>query len=169
MANASDFELYVLDRDLSREQLIDELAAIPDRVRDVLASCAAAGLLRQGLDGEWRPIEVLRHLRDAVQVYGMRFKWMILNDAPLLPNYDEDRWAADSPDGPDDASAIATEIAAYRAETVRLLRALRDEGWSRIGRHEVLGEVILDPYVRHELAHEEMHLAQLERALANES
>jgi hypothetical protein len=165
MANASDFELYVLDRDLSREQLIDELAAIPERARNVLASRGPDDLLRPTAGGEWRAMEVLRHLRDVVQVYGMRFKWMVLNDGPLLPNYDENRWAADSPDGPDDASAMVSEIAAFRAETVRLLRALADDGWSRIGRHEILGEVTLEPYVRHELAHEEMHLSQLKRAL----
>jgi hypothetical protein len=165
MAKASDFELYTLDRALTRAQLIDELAAIPARLSDMLASRTPDAMLRGSTD-EWSPMQVLRHLRDATQVYGMRFKWMILNDDPFLPNYDEDRWAADSPDGPEDVGAMLLEVAAYRAETVRLLRALSDAGWSRTGRHEVMGTVVLEPYVRHQLAHEEMHLNQLERALA---
>ena len=82
---------------------------------------------------------------------------------PFLPNYDEDRWVAESPDGPDQLAAMLDELAAYRAETVRLLRALPPAGWSRRGRHEVLGSVELEPYVRHQLAHEEQHLAQLGR------
>jgi hypothetical protein len=58
------------------------------------------------------------------------------------------------------------EIAAYRAETVRLLRSLDDNGWRRTGRHEAIGLVELEPYVCHELAHEEQHLAQLQASLA---
>ena len=110
-------------------------------------------------------METLRHVRDVVQVYGVRFKWMILDDDPLLANYDEDAWAANGTDGPRDIDAVLREIEAYRAETVRLLRALPDDGWTRTGRHEALGGVVLEPYVRHELAHEEQHLAQLASAL----
>jgi hypothetical protein len=110
-------------------------------------------------------MQTMRHVRDIAQVYGMRFKWIILQDDPLLANYEENDWAARSPDGPPELPAMLDEIAAYRAETVRLLRSLDDAGWRRTGRHEVIGVVELEPYVRHELAHEEQHLAQLTAAL----
>ena len=159
------FRLYELDRELSREELIDALAATPGRFRELLRARPAEQLARRPDGGGWSPIEVLRHVRDVVQVYGMRFKWMILQDDPFLPNYDEDRWVTESPDGPAQLDAVLDEMAAYRAETVRLLRALPPDGWSRRGRHEVLDEVELEPYVRHEVAHEEQHLAQLATAL----
>jgi hypothetical protein len=153
--------LYVPDRDLSRAELIDELAAMPARLRAIVAPADAAALTRRA-EGEWSALETLRHFRDIAQVYGGRFKWMILDDDPFLPNYDEDRWVADSPDGPADAPALLDEIAA----TVRLLRALPPEGWARTGRHEVFGRVELEHYLRHEYAHEEQHLAQIAAALA---
>ena len=159
------FRLYELDRDLSRDELIDALAASPTRFREVLRGQSADAVTRRAPDGGWSAIEVFLHVRDVVQVYGMRFKWMILQDDPFLPNYDEDRWVAQSPDGPAQLDAVLDELAAYRAETVRLLRALPPDGWSRRGRHEVLGEVELEPYVRHQLAHEEQHVAQLAAAL----
>jgi hypothetical protein len=96
----------------------------------------------------------------------MRFKWMILNDDPLLPNYDEDRWVAESPDDARDIERVVDEIAAYRSETVRLLSALSMEGWSRTGKHEVLETVELEAYVRHQVEHERRHLGQLEQSLA---
>ena len=160
----STFELYRLDRELTRDQLITQLGEIPSRLRDLLSGRGAAELTRAGVDGGWSAIAVCRHVRDVVQVYGVRFKWMILDEEPLLPNYDEDRWVAASPDGVEQVDALLGEIAAYRGETVRLLRSLSDEGWGRRGRHEVIGWVALEPYVRHELAHEEQHLAQLEAA-----
>jgi hypothetical protein len=57
------------------------------------------------------------------------------------------------------------EVASYRGETVRLLRGLASEDWARLGRHQVFGPVELEAYVRHELAHEELHLEQLSEAL----
>jgi hypothetical protein len=158
--------LYRLERNLTYEQLIDELAAMPGRLRTMLSGRAAAAVERRAAPGEWTPLETCRHVRDVVQVYGMRFKWMILQDDPFLADYDENRWAASSPDGAADIESILDEIAAYRGETVRLLRSLSPDGWQRRGRHEVLGSVELDTYVRHELAHEEQHLAQLLGSLA---
>lgn len=159
------FHLYELDREMSRGEVIAALAAIPERFREVLRGQTAEALARVPDGGGWAAMDVVRHVRDVVQVYGMRFKWMILQDDPFLPNFDEDRWAASSPDGAEQLHAVLDEMAAYRAETVRLLRALLPDGWSRRGRHEVLGEVELEPYVRHELAHEEQHLAQMATAL----
>jgi len=157
--------LYRLDREVTRGQLVADLAAIPGRLRALLGGRTSAALERRSADGEWTAIENCRHIRDVVQVYGMRFKWMILQDDPFLPDYDENRWAAASPDGAADIGSMLDEIAAYRGETVRLLRSLAPDGWQRTGRHEVLGAVELDAYVRHELAHEEGHLAQLARSL----
>ena len=161
------FELYRLDQELSREQLIAELAATPARVSETVRGRATEALERRTSDG-WSPIEICRHMRDVIQVYGMRFKWMILDDDPFLPNYDEDRWVAESPDGAGDIDAVLREMEAYRAETVRLLTALPDDGWSRCGRHEVLGTVMLEPYVRHQLAHERQHLSQLRAAFSED-
>jgi hypothetical protein len=66
--------LYELDRELTREQLIDALEAIPGGLQELLHSRDAASLLKRGTAEEWSPMECLRHIRDAVQVYGMRFK-----------------------------------------------------------------------------------------------
>ena len=160
---ATTFELYRLDRELSRDELIAALAAMPAAFRAAVGAATPSALQRPDGDA-WAAIDVLKHVRDVVQVYGMRFKWMILDEDPFLPNYDEDRWVAESPDGAADAEAVLHEIEAYRAETVRLLRGLDTNGWSRRGRHEVIGPVELEPYVRHELAHEEQHLEQLRSA-----
>jgi len=165
--SAAGFSLYRLDRELSREQLIDELAATPERVPALVAGAPTEALDRRPTSDTWSPVEVCRHMPAAAQVYGMRFKWMILQNDPLLPNYEEDGWVANSPDGVDALPRMIDEMAAYRAETVRLLRALPPDGWSRSGRHEVLGALTLEPYVRHEVAHEESHVAQLRAALSD--
>ena len=83
--------LYRLDRDLTRDQLIAELAAMPTLLRSAMSGRTPDALEQRVGDGEWTPLESCRHIRDIVQVYGMRFKWMILQNDPLLPDYDENR------------------------------------------------------------------------------
>lgn len=139
---------------------------MPDRARELVASLDADALTRTSASGEWSALEVLRHLRDAGQVYEMRFKCIIIEDSPLLANYEEDRWVAAGTEGPEDVELLLTEMAAWRAELTRLLANLSSDGWSRQGRHEVIGTVTLEPYVRHQLAHEEQHLEQLRDVLS---
>jgi hypothetical protein len=167
MADSPDNSIYQLDRHLTPDQVIDELADIPRRVQTLLTPTPPAERLSRAPGDEWSAMQTLRHIRDAIQVYGMRFKWMILQVEPFLPNYEENLWATHSPDGPANVAQILEEISAYRGETVRLLRGLPDDGWGRIGRHEMNGPIELEPYVRHELVHEEMHLEQLKRALSS--
>lgn len=128
--------LYRLERTLSREQLIDELAALPGRVGDAIAGRGAEALTRRASTDAWSAFDVCKHLRDAAQVCGMRFKWIILQNDPTLANYDEDGWVAKHTDTASDVLALLDEIAAYRAETVRLLRGITSESWQRTGRHE---------------------------------
>ncbi|MFN0146421.1 MAG: DinB family protein, partial [Dehalococcoidia bacterium] len=116
--------------------------------------------------GEWSAFHVLRHMRDAALVYSIRFRWMAFNADPFLPDYDEDRWVALAADTAADLPALLGEFAASRSGLVRLLTRLSPEAWGSTGRHEVLGTVVLEPYVRHQLKHEELHLEQLWAALA---
>jgi hypothetical protein len=103
-------------------------------------------------------------MRDASIVYSARFRWIIFDDDPLLPNYNEDNWVESAHDTVEDLPAMLDEIAASRADLIRVLGRLPDDAWSRTGRHEVIGRVTLEPYVRHQLAHERAHLAQIAAA-----
>jgi hypothetical protein len=161
---AATFDLYRPERDYNREELVAELATMPTRLRELLIGRDDGALQRRAVTGDWSPIEVVRHLRDIAQVYGIRFKWIIPQDDPFLPNYDEDRWVSECRDGPHEVESLHREIEAYRGETLRLLRSMPPDGWSRRGRHEVLGVVELEDYVRHQVAHEGRHLAQLQAA-----
>jgi hypothetical protein len=158
--------LYRLERDLNRDELIAELAALPQRIRDAVRDQDTVALERRSNAGAWSAFDVCKHIRDIAQVYGMRFKWTILQDGVFFPNYEEDGWVARHPDRAADMARLTDELAAYRAETVRLLRALPPDDWQRTGRHEVLGVISLEPYVRHQVEHESQHVEQLRAALA---
>ncbi|HXH20744.1 MAG TPA: DinB family protein [Dehalococcoidia bacterium] len=163
--NEPNPSLYVLDRPLTRAQVLEELAAFPARLRDKVAGLPAESLLRGPGGEEWSAFQTLLHLRDATLVYAIRFRFIVFNNDPFLPDYDEGRWVARSKDSPADVDAILDEIASSRAGLLRVLARLPEEDWMRTGRHEVMGPVMLEHYARHQVVHEEMHLAQIEAAL----
>lgn len=166
MSSTPNPALYQLNRALSRDLVIAELEAMPGRLRRALHGKGDALLTRRASGEDWSAFQTLCHMRDATLVYAARFRWIVFDDDPLLPNYNENNWVAASMDVPSDVPAILDEIAASRADLVRVLSRLPEAGWLRTGRHEVAGTVVLEHYARHQVAHEEMHLAQIEAALA---
>jgi hypothetical protein len=156
--------LYVLEGFERRDAVLDALEEMPGRVRSSLAGASPATL--GALTGAgWSPFQVLCHVRDIGIVYSARFRWIVFDEEPLLPNYNEDAWVAASTDTVADVEAVLAEIEGARAGMMRFLRRAPGEAWARTGRHEVIGEVTLEPYVRHQLAHELGHLEQLVQAL----
>lgn len=161
---APNRQLYRLERQLTRAQVVDELASMPARLGAIVRGVPEGALTHAG-DGEWSALQTLCHVRDATLVYAARFRWMVLNDDPLLPNFDEDRWVAEATETPSDVPGLLDMIAGSRADLVRLLSRMPEQAWARTGRHEVMGTVVLEHYVRHQVAHEDAHLAQLRVAL----
>lgn len=165
MAREPNPYLYVLDEPLARAEVLERLASMPARLREAVAGATDHTLLRRASADDWSAFETFQHVRDAALVYSARFRWMVFDDDPLLMNYDENAWVAAAKDVPGDVPAILNEIAASRADLVRVLSRLTDEEWRRTGRHEVAGPVVLEDYVRHQVAHEAMHLEQIRAAL----
>lgn len=136
---------------------------MPDQLRALVAN---ANLLRAPADGEWTAFQTLLHIRDAAFIYAMRFRWMVFDDEPLLTNYDENNWVAAAKDTIEDLPNILAEIAASRSDLVRVLSRLTEAQWQRTGHHEVAGPIVLEHYVRHQVAHEAMHFEQISASLS---
>jgi hypothetical protein len=165
MVSTPTFSLYQLEDPLTRAEVLAEFASMPDRLASAIAGAPAGALERAPAPGQWSALQVVSHLRDAALVYGARFRWIVLNDDPFLANFDEDRWVDESRETPADIPALLETIAASRRDIARLLGRMRDVEWQRTGRHEVIGTVVLEDYVRHEVVHERGHLEQLANAL----
>lgn len=136
---------------------------MPDQLRALVAN---ANLLRAPAEGEWTAFQTLLHMRDAAFIYALRFRWMVFDDDPLLTNYDENNWVTAAQDTLEDVPQVLAEIAASRSDLVRVLSRLPEDAWQRGGRHEIAGPIMLEHYVRHQVAHEAMHLEQIGAAIA---
>ncbi|MGE3074292.1 MAG: DinB family protein [Dehalococcoidia bacterium] len=165
MAAGPNPYLYVLDEPLTRAQVLAELAAMPSRLAEVVDGATAEVMIRRPTPDEWSAFETFQHVRDATLTYAARFRWIVFNDNPPLPDYDENNWVATSRDMPSDIPEILDQVAASRADLIRVLSRLDDAQWMREGRHEIAGGICLEHYARHQVAHERMHLEQIGVAL----
>lgn len=158
--------LYVLERPLSRAEVLAELAAMPERLRTALEGADVAALINQPRADDWSAFQVLCHVRDATLTYATRFRWIVFDHDPFMPDYDENNWVNACQDTPADIPAMLDEIACSRRDLIRVLGRMPEAGWRRTGRHEVAGSIVLEDYARHQVAHEAMHRGQIRAAIA---
>lgn len=157
--------LYTFDPAIPLDAVLAGLAEMPARLRSALSGAQETALTRAPSPDGWSAFQTFCHVRDATLAYAARFRWIVFDNDPFLPDYDENNWVAASRDSPADIPEILDQVAASRADLVRVLSRLPKDGWARTGRHEAMGSVVLEHYARHQVVHEAMHLEQIDAAL----
>jgi hypothetical protein len=146
------------------EDLVDGLAAVPDRVAELIAGLDEETLRWRPADGEWSMKEVCGHLVVDARTWQERFTLMTTQTDPYLKRFDP--VAGVRKGGYQEAPVEKTmdEFRRIRRETVEMLSKLRPEDWERTGRHFSRGRVSVAEACALTLGHAESHLEQL-RAL----
>ena len=147
---------------MSSRELVEQYAAGAEKL-----SLAIRGLTREDLlaapdpgagIGKWSIQQVLIHLMDAEQVYSDRLKWVIAEDNPPLPGFDQEKWAAalhyDDQSGEDAVKLIELT----RSQTAAILRKLPEKAFDRTGQHSERGKMKLSDLLRYVSEHLEHHV-----------
>ncbi len=179
MASRMEYARQPVVRCLERmERMVDEIAAA---IRDQ----DDQALSRRPAPGSWSAKEVVCHLRDIEELFMLRFRTMLALDEPTflvlgemppapaawgivdgdpLP-LDPDRWAEERQYQRNDAGGALVALRRRREETRALLARLTPEQWRRGSTHVTLGRMTFADWVALIAAHDDKHLAQLQRAL----
>ena len=142
---------------MSHDELVEAFAAFPARL--AAAAKARVAEWRPFPEGEWGPIDTVRHLIAVEQeVHRPRLTQVAGQEAP--------HWAWTEPGlapGFDDASLleVLTAFARRRAKTVATVRALDEAGWERYGTHDTYGRLDVAGLLRLAIDHDAEHLASL--------
>jgi len=116
----------------------------------------------------WSAHDVVVHLADAEQVYGVRLRMLVTQARPFLKAYDQDAWARRFAhlETVNDALDRWTTL---RRANLAVFESLRDDEWTRPGDHEEtmqLGRVETPERVARTLAsHTSQHLDQMRDAV----
>lgn len=164
------FHQLVTDDGERRMASLDEQMARMTRTADELESAVAGTpdhlLAKRPDDANWAPVEVLCHLRDTEESYMMRFQMVIAMDEPRFPAVEPDRWATERQYLRNDAREVIEAFRVRRDESLKFLRGLRPEFFTRGGIHATRGRMTIADFVGLMAWHDDNHVDQLKRALA---
>src|SRR3712207_4781955 len=115
-----------------KERILWNLRSLPNELEDLLGGVDDETFRWRPIPNKWSLKEIMCHLRDMEELaYLDRYRRMLSEDNPSLPNIDQDRLAYERGYNDQDARAALEEFKRLRAETVRALEAAPAEAWSR--------------------------------------
>ncbi|MDX2060551.1 MAG: putative metal-dependent hydrolase [Gemmatimonadales bacterium] len=149
-----------------RERDVDQLAALPARLRAAVAGLADARLDTPYRPDGWTVRQVVHHVPDSHMNAYIRVKLALTESEPTIKPYDEVGWA----NLPDSGRPIAGSLALtdhLHERWVALLRALPAESFARTCVHPASGSVLsidklIAMYAWHG-AHHVAHITELRR------
>jgi len=152
-----------------REQRLKRLERTADELVAAIRGQSEAMLSRRPDARNWAANEVVCHLRDAEELFMVRFETIMASDEPALTALDPDRWASERQYSKNDAGEAVAAFRRRRQESLAFLRKLDPEQWQRGGVHPVRGRFTLDDFATLMAWHDDNHLDQLKRALAGKA
>jgi hypothetical protein len=164
---AADFASFSIHRPIYWMREFDPIESLarlkqtPLTYRDRLSQILAANYENKLSPGEWSPMEVIKHIRDAETVLYSRIKRILEADNPYLDFQMVWDWADKPAAASESTAAIFDSYSASRAATIDILQNTPLRDWWRTAIHEEFGPVTLIEQVSYFTAHEISHLRQL--------
>ncbi len=147
-----------------------DLAAMPARFGEIVASIAPTQWKIRAKDGNFSLQEHACHLRDIeIEAYRVRLERMLAETTPTLPDVDGAKLARERDYHRQDLARAQAVFTAVRADMVQRLAGLSPGQRRRTGMMEGVGEITIEGLVAKMLEHDAEHLsdlAQLCRELA---
>ena len=148
-----------------RDRLIQQYAEGPALLRAAWGRVPEAARQWRPAPGKWSAHEVVVHCADSECHSVGRIRMLLVDSAPRIVGYDQDRWATvlDYHALPVEPALAAVE--AVRANTLPLLARLTDDELARMGEHSEVGAYGVADWLRVYGEHLQVHVRQIERNL----
>lgn len=138
--------------------LIERFATGPQLLRDAVQGMSREQVLARPVPGKWSTLEVVCHLSDFEIVYADRIKRIIAEDRPLLPDGDENLFAARLAYHSRDLAEELRVIDSIHTQLARLLRLQNDADFARVGNHATAGPLTMEQFVERVANHFDHHI-----------
>lgn len=150
-----------------REQRLARLTRTAGELAAAIEGRSDAALSRRPDSKNWAAKEVVCHLRDTEEAFGVRFEQILAMDTdPRLSGAgNPDRWAEERQYLRNDAAEAVAAFRRRREETLAFFGKLTGAQWDKGGIHPVRGRMSLDAFLTLMAWHDDNHLDQLQRAL----
>ncbi|MBC7927311.1 MAG: DinB family protein [Bryobacteraceae bacterium] len=132
------------------------------RVLEVSAGLTPEHLRAAPEPGKWSFHDIVRHLTDTELVFQVRLRFILFEDAPHLPAFDQERWASFWSREPETFEQSLERFRVLRESTIRLLEHVPQHDLLRTGTHPDHGSQTAGDYQIILAGHDINHLGQLE-------
>jgi len=114
---------------------------------------------------KWSIREQVHHLADAELNMVQRMKKVISEESPLLPAYDQDKWADNLSYDKGSVEASIAVFYSLRGSMALALRKLHDKDFDRVGIHTEDGKVTLLELLEHSIEHSDHHIGMIRKII----
>jgi len=114
---------------------------------------------------KWSARQILHHLTDSEMVLAYRLRTLLADRDPKMPAFDQNSWSAALAVELEELALLKSCFEANRNLTIRLLKKIPADLWSKKGVHEEAGEMSTYDLVVRNTKHCVSHLTQLEKLM----
>jgi hypothetical protein len=143
----------------SRRAAVDDIAALPARMREAVSGLTDAQLDTPYRPGGWTVRQLVHHVADSHMNGYIRTKLALTEDNPTIKPYDQDAWST-LPDSRLPISGSLSILDAVHERWTAVNRSLTESDVARTFVHPALGQLALDRHIhlygwhsRHHVAH----------------
>ncbi|HXH83544.1 MAG TPA: DinB family protein [Candidatus Tectomicrobia bacterium] len=149
-----------------RATRLERLTRLPDELATAIQHQSEDVLSRRPDGKNWAAKEVICHLRDTEEVFGVRMEQVLAMDVdPTVVITNPDRWAEERQYLRNDVGDALAAFGRRRTETLAVFAKLTPADWEKAALHPTLGRLTLDGFLSVMAFHDDIHLDQLMRAL----
>ncbi len=148
-----------------RDQLLERMSRLPERIRRLIADMSDSDLKRAGIGGSWGAVEHIAHLKDLDDVTLDRVEQILQQDDPEIEIFDTDMRAIERDYHAEDPRQSIEEFHAVREMLLNRVDGLSDEEWQRTARHPSLGSITLESIIQRLDEHDDEHFRALKEVL----
>jgi hypothetical protein len=151
-----------------RRGWIDDIAALPSKIRSAVAGLTLEQLRTPYREGGWTVLQVVHHVADSHMNAYVRFKLALTEHVPTVKPYDEARWATLADYETTPAEVSLTLIDCLHDRWVRVLRSMVDADFKRTLYHPESGTLNLGCCLAVYAWHSRHHVAHITALRARE-
>jgi hypothetical protein len=147
-----------------RKTYLETLRETPARLTAALKGVPRSLLLWRPAPGKWSILEIVCHMRDMERdAYIARWEKILSENNPTLPDRDGDRYALERGYRTERLADVLRDWKALRKQTLKLLKTIKGDAWSRPGVHETAGPMTAESLLqRLAVGNDAAHLGQIE-------
>lgn len=146
------------------QQWLKQTESYAERLRETVDGLTDLQLAKTYRDGAWNVRQLVHHIADSQLNMYQRLKLALTDDNPIVPAFDEEKWAM-QPDAELSVESSIRMLEGINTRLVALGHTLTEEHLNRKFTHAVNGEIMVATKVAKLAWHEEHHLAHIKIAL----